>query len=131
MQVKIAPQFTAGRHQAAASRRRDAARCCAVSSAAACAKSAAACKAGSTGAGLRRDFKNELDFDRHAEGKAGDPEDDAGRQHPGAEDLDEEFGGAVGDFRMVPEVALRRDIDAELRHAGYPVERAEIRLGGG
>ena len=80
---------------------------------------------------LARDFKNELDFDRHAEGQAGDAEDDAAREHPGAEDLDEELGRSIGDFRMVPEVAFRRDIDSELRYAGYLVERAEIRLGRG
>ena len=61
---------------------------------------------------LGHDFKNELDFDRHAEGQAGDAEDDAARKHPGAEDLDEELGRSVGDFRMVPEVAFRRDVDA-------------------
>jgi hypothetical protein len=71
---------------------------------------------------LGREFKNELDFDWHAERQAGDAEDDAGREHPGAEDLDEELGRSVGDFRMVSEVALGRDIDAELRNADYLVE---------
>jgi hypothetical protein len=35
---------------------------------------------------LGRDFKNELDFDRHAEWQAGDAEDDATREHLHAED---------------------------------------------
>ena len=85
----------------------------------------AACRRFAT---LGRDFKNELDFDRHAEGQAGDAEDDAAREHPSAEDLDEELRRPVGDLRMVPEVALSRDIDAELRHSGYLVEPAEVRV---
>ena len=71
---------------------------------------------------LGRDFKDELDFDRHAEGQAGDAEDDATRKHPAAEDLDEELGRSVGDFGMVPEIAFRRDIDTEFRHTCYLVE---------
>jgi hypothetical protein len=42
------------------------------------------------------------------------------------EDLDEKRGRSVGDFRMVPEVTFRRDVNAELRHSGYLVEPAEI-----
>jgi hypothetical protein len=38
----------------------------------------------------------------------------------------EELGRSVGDLRMVPEVAFRHNIDAELRHAGSLVEPAHL-----
>jgi hypothetical protein len=68
---------------------------------------------------LARDFKDEFDFHRQAKGQAGDAKDDTGQEHPRAKDPDEEFGSSVGDSRMVPEVALRRDIEG-LRDAGSP-----------
>ena len=80
---------------------------------------------------LGRDLKDEFDLDRHAEGQAGDAKDDAARKHADAEDSNEELRRPISDLRMVPEVTFRRDIDAELRDAGYLVELAEIRLRGG
>src|SRR5882762_3982681 len=78
---------------------------------------------------LARHFENEFERDRDAEREAGDASDQAGGIFVFAKDVLEQVGGAVGDFRMLADIAGSGYGDAEADDADNMIERSEMLAG--
>lgn len=72
------------------------------------------------------DLENDLELNGHAEGKAGDADDQTYGIPVGAEYIAEQVRGAVGNRGLIEKIAMGCDEDAEPDDTGHAVERAEM-----
>src|SRR6266702_4548594 len=78
-----------------------------------------------------RHLEYQFQFNRNAEGQAGDTVDEASGNFFFSEDVLQEARGAVGDFRVLAKIAGSGHGDAETHDAGHFIERAEMLAGDG
>jgi hypothetical protein len=75
---------------------------------------------------LRRHLENKFQFDRCAEGQAGNAIHQAARVLVFSEDALQQLRSAVSDFGLVAEISRSCDQNAEADDARHPVERAQM-----